>query len=512
MQWQCMNCRKPLRKSIVKFGNKMQDFTLSPKEKLEKINQAIALDPNQPMYYNARGNVYRALNRLDDAAKEYQHALSLNDQYAEAHANLGIVLTALEKDDDAIIHLKKAIAVHPELIPALNQLSDIYLRRGNFIEARDLILQSLEKTPQDLELNHRLGIAYFKLRDFDNALFQFENVLIANHKHPEINQYLANTYLETGDHEKALHYYFRQMELNPFFETVYNIGVIFMMKERLKESLVYFHQAETMEPANLAVQLNLGNIFLKQNNQTQAILHYEKANAIHSGDPEIQHILSALKQEKTPQNAPKEYVSHLFNTYAPYYDHHLIEALKYNVPEKILQTIMVENLLSPDAHLTILDLGCGTGLCGALLKPYASQLIGIDLSEKMLLAAKEKNMYDQLIQEDITQALTRFSSVDFICAADVFTYIGNLECTFKNAHDALKQNGLFIFTVEKTFENDFILQSSIRYAHSRAYLEKLILNNGFEIVRFDNLELRKQRNEPVEGYLVLLKKSGRNFI
>ena len=479
---------------------------LTPTEKLNKINAMIAIEPNQPIYYNVRGNVYRELMQLDDAVKEYQHALTLNEAYAEAHVNLGIALTALEKETEAIIHLKKAIAINPEITTALNQLADIYLRQGHFNEARDLLLASLKKNTDDIPVCYRLGIAYYKLQDLEQARFYFENVLMFNHKYEEINQYLGNTYLEIQDHEKALYYYYRQLEYNPFFETYYNIGVLLMMKERLKESLVYFYQAEKISPDNIDVHLNLGNVFLKQNKPREAIFHYEKVNTLNPHDPEIQHILSALKQEQTPHSAPPKYVSNLFDQYAPYYDFHLTEALKYNTPEQLFHAVELDYPLLSDTKIHIIDLGCGTGLCGKFFKPFSETLTGIDLSEKMLSVAREKNGYDELIHEDIASALLRFKTSDLIYAADVFTYLGDLSITFQNSYNALKKEGLFAFTVEKTHSNDFILQTSIRYAHSKIYLEKLITQTGFSVVRFDNIVLRKQRNEPIEGYLILLRK------
>ncbi|OGT46621.1 MAG: hypothetical protein A3E82_09740 [Gammaproteobacteria bacterium RIFCSPHIGHO2_12_FULL_38_11] len=475
-------------------------------DKLRQIEKAIAADPCQPVFYNTLGNRLRQLARFDEAMNAYQKALALNENYAEAHTNIGILLTALEKENEAIYHLKKAIIINPDLSPALNQLADIYLRQGKYADARDLFLQSLEKTPENCDINHRLGIAYFKLRDFENAQYQFENVLIVDHKYPEVNQYLANTLLEMGEHEKAMTYYFRQLELNPFFETNYNLGVLFMMKERLNEALMYFDQALLTEPNNLATHLNCGNIFLKKNNIEKAIICYEKANTLKPDDLETQHILFALKQEKTPDCAPKDYVTHLFDQYAPYYDHHLTEALKYDAPQKMFQCVQMENPKLFDMRWKILDLGCGTGLCGALFKPLASELIGIDLSENMLSAASSKNIYDKLIANDIAEALPLFSQVDLICAADVFTYVGDLELTFKLAANTLLPNGLFIFTVEKTNEKNFILQTSIRYAHSKAYLSSVIANHSFEVISFENIQLRKQKNQPVEGYLVLLKK------
>jgi predicted TPR repeat methyltransferase len=56
-------------------------------------------------------------------------------------------------------------------------------------------------------------------------------------------------------------------------------------------------------------------------------------------------------------------------------------------------------------HLDVLDAGCGTGLCGAIVAPYARRLVGVDLSEGMLVHATSKNVYDSLIKAELTEYL-----------------------------------------------------------------------------------------------------------
>ena len=59
----------------------------------------------------------------------------------------------------------------------------------------------------------------------------------------------------------------------------------------------------------------------------------------------------------------------------------------------------------PSKSLDVLDAGCGTGLCGPLVAPYARRLSGVDLSAGMLARAKEKNVYDALVQGELTEYL-----------------------------------------------------------------------------------------------------------
>ena len=398
-----------------------------------------------------------------------------------------VPMPTLNKDDPAV----------------LLRMGNIFLREEKFSEAANAYAKSILIDPKNADAQFRLGLSHYHLKEFELAKKQFEIVLSLDHRYLNVNQCLANYLLELRDHEKAMHYYFRQLEIEPWFETYYNIGILLMMKERLKDALTYFDLALQKSPNDVATILNFATIYLKQNKIDDAIFYYQKANTLKPNDAEIQHILSALKQNKPANKAPVEYVTHLFDQYAAYYDYHLTDRLKYTVPKKMLDIVQLEfPMISPESQWVILDLGCGTGLCGTLFKPYAKKLMGVDLSENMLHVAREKNCYDELLKKDIQDAVVQFSAVDLILAADVFTYIGDLKSIFLRIKQALKSQGLFIFTVEKTVEKNFVLQQSIRYAHHKHTIESLCAQCGFTILRFENVELRLQEGRTVEGYIV----------
>jgi predicted TPR repeat methyltransferase len=505
---------------------------------LTYINQAIEAEPNAA-FYNSQGNVFRRLNRLESAIKSYQKAIELKPDYTGAYNNLGLMHYQQKDFTLAKDAYSKALELSPNFVNALlnsailcahlgeleesreklerafeldahnpkilGQLAQVYLSLNEPKKALIFFDEKLKTMPEDANTYYDIGLCLLKIEEYSDAIKSLEMALALQSPADDLYHHLATAYLYENDVEKALNYYFRQLEIKPLMESYYNIGVLLMNKNRSKEAITYLEHAASLDSAYFPVHVNLGALYLKHQHLAKAIEHYQIALSLHPEDAEISHILSALQKDKTPDAAPKEYLQRLFDQYATFYEKHLTQHLKYQVPEKIYAQIF-EEIGIETPSLQILDLGCGTGLCGSLFRKMAKKLIGIDISEKMLTKADEKKIYDELAALDVNVALETYQHNDIILAADVFTYIGNLSTIFEKAHEALNENGLFAFSVEKTSVEAFELQHSIRYAHSKNYLNNLIKKNNFNILRFENLILRQQRNKAVEGYLLLLKK------
>jgi predicted TPR repeat methyltransferase len=157
--------------------------------------------------------------------------------------------------------------------------------------------------------------------------------------------------------------------------------------------------------------------------------------------------------------------------------------------------------------LSILDLGCGTGLAGAVFKPLAARLDGVDLSPAMILKARARGIYDKLDIADLETALSvPGPRYDLILAADTLVYLGDLACVFAAAHARLAPDGYFIFTVEKADGEGFELGPKRRWRHSEVYLRQLAGQAGFSLAGFVAATPRHEAQRPVEGFAVALSK------
>jgi predicted TPR repeat methyltransferase len=86
-----------------------------------------------------------------------------------------------------------------------------------------------------------------------------------------------------------------------------------------------------------------------------------------------------------PVRAPDAYVQQVFDRFSRTFEAKLAK-LEYRAPDLVVGSLAATGV-PPDGSRQILDLGCGTGLCGPLLRPYAAHLVGVDLSTGMLAHA-----------------------------------------------------------------------------------------------------------------------------
>jgi predicted TPR repeat methyltransferase len=197
---------------------------------------------------------------------------------------------------------------------------------------------------------------------------------------------------------------------------------------------------------------------------------------------------------------PSAFIEALFDQYAQKFDEALVNALGYRAP--ILLEAAIRSTGREPFSLA-LDLGCGTGLMGERLRPMCDRLEGVDISSEMLRKARDKNLYDRLEKADLQNFSHEGPAPDLVTAADVFMYLGALDGIFAAVSRVLAPDGLFAFTVEKLeAEDGFALQPSRRFAHSEAYLRRILSESGLALVAARTERIRDDRKEPVSGLVV----------
>jgi len=233
----------------------------------------------------------------------------------------------------------------------------------------------------------------------------------------------------------------------------------------------------------------------------------QRGLALIPGEPSLEFHL-AIARGETPRTQPKEMTQELFDAYASRFDTALVGGLKYRIPRRVAEMIRER---SPGLDVSILDLGCGTGLLGVYLGRVGKAFVGVDLSPKMIEQARNHAIYTDLRQADLLDELraTAEGSYDYITANDVFIYVGELSEVIPAAFKAIRNGGRLIFTCEMAQESEpaLVLRRSKRYAHTVSSIEALCRSAGFSSCTIEKVDLRFERKVPIEGFIAIAAKN-----
>lgn len=275
-------------------------------------------------------------------------------------------------------------------------------------------------------------------------------------------------------------------------------------------------QALERAPDWVAGWFRLGEYSEKAGHPEQAINAYGKVNALdHEGVFAAALKLAVLGAAETPEQPPSRYVEGLFDDYAERFETSLVKKLEYSVPEKLGALIETARPSGANFRCSV-DIGCGTGLLGMEICDWTERLEGFDISTNMLAKAQEKGIYHHLAQADLSlyeDASGLFNDglatgrADLVAAADVMMYLGSLEAVMPLVRSLLGPGGLFAFSVEDAgTEDGFVLQPSLRYAHSESYVHALLTSFGMETIETRKTTIRKDAGKPLSGILFLARK------
>lgn len=375
----------------------------------------------------------------------------------------------------AVIDARLALRQDPDNHLLIHSLAILLQTEGNNDKALHLYKRAARLNPGSIDYLFHLGRLQSKTRDTEGAIESFEKIISLDPAHEEAHLNLGFIEYEIGNFPKSVTHLKKTLEAKPDSE---------------------------------AALLHLAVIQIKTGRDQEAMKNLEALLKIDPENTTPRHLIGAMKGQ-SEETAPEGYVSGLFDVYSENFDIHLLENLRYKVPDMMRQAL--ERVLNEDERaLRVLDLGCGTGLTGSKLRDIAHYLSGVDISARMLERAAAKNIYDELHEEDMLEALKgKNGSFNLVIAADVFIYRGDLAPVFTECSRALCNGGLFAFSTESFHGEDYILRRTGRFAHSPAYIFKLAAENGYTAALFDEIIVRLDNETPVAGNLFVLSKGPR---
>lgn len=442
----------------------------------------------------------------------------MNSQFWESYIKS---LIEMEKYDGAYACITKAQQLHPKsktfdnllefiktknsnitIKNAIHDLLEMY-HEGKFETVIDNIKPLLIVQPKSVILLNILGSSLSALKLFDRAIEAYEIALDIQPNNPDVNNNYGNALRRSGDLLGSLHKF--DIALNNrenFFDAHLNKGHALFDLAKFDLAIAAYQMALKIKPSSEEAYLRLGNTYKKQGNIEAARKSYKNVLNINPKHEVADHLYNSLNCGHT-KTAPRKYVEALFDHYANKFEQSLVGDLNYKIPEKLVRLMEREGLIKP--HSSILDMGCGTGLFGSKIKPYCKILHGIDLSNEMLGAARQKSVYDYLEHTDILEYLEKIPHrYDFFVATDVFIYLGDLDKIFYLIKRNNRKGGHLLFSTEHLKTGAYKLETSARYSHSKEYIEKLCAKYEYQLKCFELTDLRMETTEYIKGAIYIL--------
>lgn len=371
--------------------------------------------------------------------------------------------------------------------------------------AAEAYRQALALMPGRASVLANLGITLWRQRQFSEALPVLQQATAADPAHTEawLAQGVCAEML--GLWEPAARALQQGIRLSPTTVTApmwLSLGHCCGRLDRTAEALHALEQALALDATLAEAWSQRGQLLREQGHLPEAAHCFEQA-LVHGADDSLNRFYLASVRGDVVPHPPATYVQALFDDYAEGFQTHLLEALRYQAHE-----VLLEPLRKSGHHFRhMLDLGCGTGLCAQRMQGQVERIDGVDLSPVMVAQARASGMYQHLQESDLLAFLREQTSpVDLIVAADVFIYVGALDEVLAAARACVLPAGVFAFSLEQAPPGqDLALQPSLRYAHSRGYIEHLAAMNGWQVDRLEAAPLREEQQRPVMGWYVHLK-------
>lgn len=440
------------------------------------------------------GLLLQSQGDFEGALKSYSLAIERNHVNTPAHLNVGLILSDLDRVEDAMEHFRRAVniiftitehnnskffeskddfaLISTASAASLNKLIPFLIRNGNVTEGlticqRLINMQGIIPSNLLIAAHDQLGNAYHKQGNLQKAFLSFEKVIemLLIEESDTKNQYggernmtkdeefdenkrklviaLNKAFIaaqKVNDNDKAEEYIQKSLQVDASFADRYtHLGCYRKDQGRINDAIAAFKQAISLERnANF------------------------RGSEVGYASVQLASLTGGSNDVKTMSTS---YIKGLFDGYSNRFENELVDKLEYVghelVVDAIKKSILPQSI--PNKELFICDLGCGSGLCGPLIRNLIekkngkgnsiARLVGVDLSGCMLRQAAEKKCYTDLREGEMVTYLNSLSNkpcIDILLAADVLIYIGDLLPLFTAIKATLvPQTGLFAFTIEE---------------------------------------------------------------
>ncbi len=246
---------------------------------IRNLEQGPKLKPKAAaVSYNNRGSAYYKKGDYDRAIRDFDQAIKLNPNFAEAYSNRAVVYERKGQHDRAIHNFDRVIKLTPNDAKSYNSRGNLYLVKGDLDQAIHDLNRAIELNPSYAEAYNNRGVACLGKNDYEGAIRNFNKAIELNPSYAEAYNNRSAIYGSKGDYDQAIRDLDKAIESNPSYtKAYYNRGNAYWSKGEYDRAIRDLNKAIELNPSYTKAYYNRGNAYLAKGDYKEAIRDFDQA-------------------------------------------------------------------------------------------------------------------------------------------------------------------------------------------------------------------------------------------
>jgi tetratricopeptide (TPR) repeat protein len=294
----------PLRWELAQAFLKLERFA-----EAASVLESIHDEPQEGLRQKLLGLSYAKSSRLDDAIRCFGRAVSLDAHDAEAHFNLGVLLSEKKEVDQALTQLGEAVNLNPAEPKYSLALAEALIDGKRYSVAVEFLNAVRPKFESLGQFHYTMGLAHYGLHNAPFAIEEMQKAVALEPKLEAAFYFLGNTYALAEQYEKAAGAYRQAIELNPKHAPYYSRMALVAEKLGNPEEVIRnLQQVVGLDAADVVSQLNLAKALSKADRLQEAIDQLREAVKKAPNYKEAYYLLSSYSRQIGDAKAADAYI------------------------------------------------------------------------------------------------------------------------------------------------------------------------------------------------------------
>lgn len=270
------------------------------------LHYGLALQPDSDPILIQLARVAERLQQAEKAIEYYERIEPTSAWARLAEFQIGLNLADLDRNEEAVSHLKEVLDADPTDIRAYLALGRVYSAQEDFKSAAELYDQAVEvigePEPQHWNIYYQRGISYERIKEWPKAEPNFKKALELYPDHPQVLNYLGYSWIDMNINlEEGMDLIRRAVELRPSDGYIVDsLGWAHYKLGEYEEAVEHLERAVSLRPEDPVLNDHLGDGYWRTGRKLEAIYQWSHALGLEPDDA-----LKAAVEEKLENGLPE---------------------------------------------------------------------------------------------------------------------------------------------------------------------------------------------------------------